>query len=148
MNAGAVNPSRRIARHQPQQKSLRWGPGREPAEASHAPQDFGPLVQFEMAEIFLDDGRHRLAQSGGEILHRHGLLLSRIGQQSNHAGGQVFGAAGAIEFNGQLFHVCHLAEVRKIRAHDGNAIGTGKVSDPAATGRRRIRHYGYRGPLK
>jgi hypothetical protein len=85
VKAGAVNPSRRIARHQPQQQPLGRGPCRKPAEASDTPQDFGSLVQFEMAEIFLDDGGHCLAQRGGEILHCHGLLLLRVGEQGNQA---------------------------------------------------------------
>lgn len=148
MNAGAVNPSGRIAGHQAQEQPLRWRPGREPAESGHAPQDFGPLVQFEMAKIFLDDGGHRLAKSSGKILYRHGLLLLRIGQQSNQACGQVFGAARAIKLNGQLFDFSHLTKVRKIRTQDRDTVGTSQVSNAAATGRRRIRHNRDRGTLK
>lgn len=101
-----------------------------------------------MTQIFLDDGRHRLAQSGGEILYSHGLLLSRVGQQSNQAGGQIFGAPGPIELNRQFLYVGHLAEVGKIRADDGYAVSAGQMRDAAATGGRRIRHHGDRGTLK
>jgi hypothetical protein len=41
-------------------------------------QGFGALVQFEMAQIFLNDVGHRHAQGSGEILRGQRFLLFRV----------------------------------------------------------------------
>lgn len=41
-------------------------------------QGFGALLQFEVAEIFLNNVRHSRAQRGSEVLGCHLLLLFRV----------------------------------------------------------------------
>jgi hypothetical protein len=52
-----------------------------------------------MAQVFPNDGRHRHAKAGREILHRHRLLLSRIRQKANQATRQVFRIPGFVKVN-------------------------------------------------
>ena len=106
------------------------------------------MLQFKMAQIFLDDGRHRHAKTRREILHCHRLLLSRIGQETNQAARQIFRISGSIKFNRQLFSVSHLTEIGKVRGDDGNPIGAGKMRNAAATRRRGVGHNRNRGTLE
>jgi hypothetical protein len=101
-----------------------------------------------MAQVFLDDGWHGHAKRSREILHGHGLLLFLIRQKVYQAICQIRRAAGFVEFHRELFPLAHLAKVGKVGAYDRHAVGAGQVSDTAATGRRGIRHYRDRGPLK
>lgn len=91
------------------------------------------LLQFEMAQIFENDIRHRHAKGCGKILLGHGALLGRIGKEANETGGQILGVAGLVKLNGHPFPVGHLAKILKIGAHDGNAVSAGQMRNSAAT---------------
>jgi hypothetical protein len=101
-----------------------------------------------MAKIFQHNRRHCHAQGCRKVLHCHRLLLSRIRQKTNQAVCQVLSIAGLIKLHRQLFAIRHLPEIRKIGAHDRHSIGTGKMRDTTAPGRRGIRHHGDRSTLK
>ncbi len=101
-----------------------------------------------MAQVFENDRGHRHAKSGREILHRHGLLPFRVGQELNQAAGQIQRISSFVKLDRQLFTVRHLAKIRQVGANDGYSVGTGQMCDTAATGRRRIGHDCNRAPLE
>jgi hypothetical protein len=88
-----------------------------------------------MPQVLEHNGRHGHAQSGGEVLHRHRLLLLGVGEEIDQPLCQVLRAAGFIKLNGQVFAVGHLAEIRQVRAHDRNPVGACQVGHSAASGR-------------
>jgi hypothetical protein len=96
-------------------------------------QSFGSLLQLKVAQILEHDRRHGHAQRGGEILHRHRLLLLRVGQEIDQPLRQILRTAGFIKLNGKLFAVSHLTEVRQVGAHDRNPIGACQVRHSAAS---------------
>jgi hypothetical protein len=99
-----------------------------------------PLLQFKVAKIFLDDIRHGHAKSRREIPRRHGLLRGWIFEELNQTVGESLRVAWGIKFDGELFSLCHLPEVRQISADNGHAVGACQVRDPAASGGGRVRH--------
>jgi hypothetical protein len=103
-------------------------------------QRFDSLVQFEMAQVFLDNGRHGHAQGGGKVLHCHLLLLFRVGQEFNQTTSEVEGGTWFVEFNCYIFALRHLPEIYKIRANDGHAVCAGQMRDTAAPRRGRVGH--------
>jgi hypothetical protein len=88
-----------------------------------------------MAQVLEHNRGHGHAQRGGEVLHRHRLLLVRIGQEIDQPLSQVLRAAGFIKLNGQFFAVGHLAEICKVGAHDRNSVGACQVGYAAASRR-------------
>jgi len=70
-----VNPAGRIAVHHAQDLAFERQPAGKLADATDSPQRICFLVEFKVAQVFQDDRRHGHAQRGGEILHRHRLLL-------------------------------------------------------------------------
>lgn len=92
------------------------------------------MLKFEMAQVLLDDRGHRHAQRGGEIVHRHGLLLFRVGKQADQQAGKIFRVTGLVKFHGKVFAVAHLAKVRQVRTQDRYAVGASQVSHSAAAG--------------
>jgi hypothetical protein len=111
-------------------------------------QSQASLLQLEMAQILQHDIGHRHAQSRGEILFCHGLLLNRVSQEAGQAGRQINGIARFVKLNCHSFAVGHLAKIFYIRAHDGNAVGAGQMRHSAAAGGGRVRHDGDGGTLK
>jgi hypothetical protein len=101
-----------------------------------------------MTQIFQDDGRHRHAQRGGKILHRHSVLLFLIGQKVNQAIRQILRAARLIELDRELFAIGHLAKICQVRTHDRYPISARQMGYSAATCRRRVRHYSNRRTLE
>jgi len=69
-------------------------------------------------------------------------------QQTNQAIRQIIRIARTIELNRELLFVRHLPEIFEICADHRHAVCTRKMRYPAATGRRRIRHYQGRCTLK
>ena len=143
-----MHPSRRISGHHPQHASLRRKPSGQSAESGHSPQGLGSFFEFKMPQILLDDRGHRHAQSRGEVLHRHGLLLFCICQQINQTPGQVFRISRLIKFYRYFFTLCHLAEIREIRASDRHSVCASQMRNTTATRRRGIGHHGDRGTLE
>jgi hypothetical protein len=80
-----MNPPERVPGHEPQHERLRGNPTGQAAEPGDLTQNLGALLEFEMPQIFQDDRRHSHPQSGGKILHRHGLLLFLVRQKVNQA---------------------------------------------------------------
>jgi hypothetical protein len=105
-------------------------------------------MQFEMAQILLDDGRHRHAQGCREILHSHGLLLLGIGEEFSQAAGQILGASRLVKVDGDIFSDCHLAKIGQIGTDNGHSVGARQMRHAAATGGRGVRHDGYGGSLE
>jgi hypothetical protein len=100
-------------------------------------------VQFEMAQILLDDGRHRHAQGCREILYSHGLLLLGIGEVFGQAAGQILGASRLVKVDGDIFSDCHLAKIGQIGTDNGHSVGARQMRHAAATGGGGVRHDGY-----
>ena len=90
------------------------------------------MLQLEVAEIFLNDVRHRHAKCRSEVLGRHFLLLFRILEKSDQAIRQVLSISGLIELDRQILALRHLTEVFDVGTHDRNSIGAGQMSDSAA----------------
>jgi hypothetical protein len=90
------------------------------------------LLQFEVAEILLYDVRHSHAERRSEVLRSHLLLFFRILEKSEQAVRQVLSVPGLIELDRQFFSFRHLPEVCEVGADDGDAVGAGQMSDPAA----------------
>lgn len=111
-----MHPSGRITGHQTQQQPFRWSPTWQPAKASYPPEGFGALFQFKMPQIFLNDGGHGHAKGGGEILHRHCLLLFLVVQQTKQAIGQVLRIARPVKLDRQFFDIRHLAKISEVGA--------------------------------
>jgi hypothetical protein len=105
-------------------------------------------MQLEMAQVFLNDVRHRHAQCRGEILHGQRFLFFRVFQKPNQAIGQVLSIAGLIELDRETFPIRHLAKIRKVGRDNGNAIRASQVGHAATTGRRGVGHYGDGGTLE
>jgi len=84
-----------------------------------------PLLQLEMAKIFLHHVRHRHPQRRREILRRHGTLLFRIFQDSKQTVGEALSISRRIKLYRQFLALCHLAEICKVRTHDWHTEGTG-----------------------
>jgi hypothetical protein len=124
----------RIAGHQSQQQRARRHPAGQAAEFGDLPYGFRSLLKFEMAQVLLNDRGHRHAQRGGEIVHRHGLLLLRVCKQAYEQAGEILRVTGFVKIHGQVFALAHLAKVRQVGTQDGNAVGASKVSHSAAAG--------------
>lgn len=101
-----------------------------------------------MAQIFLDDIRHRHTQGCGKILSCHALLLFRILQQFLQAVGEALGVACWEEFNRQFLALRHLAEVCEIGTDNWHPVSTGQMRHSAAPGRRGIWHHSHARRLK
>jgi hypothetical protein len=112
------------------------------------PQRDASLLQLEVAKIFQDDVRHRHTKRHGKILLRHGFLFERVGEKANQALRQVAGVAGLVELDCHSFAIRHLAKIIEIGTNDRHSIGAGQVRYPAASGRRRVGHYGNRRTLE
>jgi hypothetical protein len=78
-----------------------------------------------MAQIFLNDRRHRHPKSRRKILHGHGLLPFRIRQQTNQAPGQVHRISRLVKLNRYFLSVGHLTEILKVRAGNRHSVGAG-----------------------
>lgn len=98
-------------------------------------QNFGALLQFEMAEILLNNVRHSHAKCRSEVLRCHLLLLLRILEKSDKAVCQVLSIPRLIEVDRQVLSLRHLTEVFDVGAHDRNSVGAGQVGDSAAARR-------------
>ena len=105
-------------------------------------------LQFEMAQVFLDDNRHGHAQGSGKILVGHGTQSLGILQQTSQTVGQIPGVTCTIELDGQIFHLGHLAEIFDICADDRYTVRACKMSDTAAAGGRSVGHNQRRGTLE
>jgi hypothetical protein len=101
-----------------------------------------------MAKILLHDIGHGHAKTRGEILRRQGSLLPGVLQQLNNAVRKPLRVSRRIEFDGQLFALRHLPEVRQISADNRHSISAGQMRNPAASRGRRVGHDRNRGALK
>jgi len=79
----ATGPAQRIPGKRPQQPGFRGYPAGQPAKPGHVSQGFSALLNLEVQQIFLHDVGHGHAQSGGEVLRGHGMLLLGIFQETN-----------------------------------------------------------------
>jgi hypothetical protein len=101
-----------------------------------------------MSQILLDNRGHRHTKSRREVLHRHGLLLTRIHEQMDQTPREVFCVSGLIKLDCHFFTLRHLAEIWKIRAGYGHSVCAGQMRNAATARRRRVRHNGDRGTLE
>jgi hypothetical protein len=120
----------------------------QPPNVRHISQGLNALLQFEVPKILLHDIGHGHAQPGREILSRHRLLLFEILQEPDQAVRKPLRVSRRIEFDGQLLALRHLPEVGQVSADDRYAIGTGQVSNAAASRGRRVWHDRDGGTLK
>jgi len=105
-------------------------------------------LQLEVAKILLNDIGHGHAKTRGEILRRQGSLLPGVLQQVNHAVRKPLRVSRRIEFDGQLFPLRHLPEVRQISADNRHPISASQMRNTAASRGRRVGHNGDRGTLQ
>lgn len=101
-----------------------------------------------MAQIFLHNRGHGHAQGGGKILHRHGFLFFRVGQQANQAASQILGVTGLIKLDGEVLAVSHLTKIAEIGADNRHPVGACQMGHAAASGGRRVGHDGEGRSLK
>lgn len=114
----------------------------------NVPQGLNPLLEIEVAQVFLHHVRHGHAQPRREILHRHGLFLLRILEQSHQAVGEALRVSRWIKLDGKLLALRHLTKVSQISTDNGNPVGAGEMCNATASRRRRIWHHGEAGALK
>jgi hypothetical protein len=91
------------------------------------------LLEFKVAQVFLNNRRHGHAQGRSEILYCHFALLFLVRQELDQASRQIFGTPWFVKINRQLLTIGHLAEIRKVGTQDGHAISASQVSYPAAS---------------
>ncbi len=101
-----------------------------------------------MAKILLNDIGHGHAKTRGEILRRQGSLLPGVLQQVNHAVRKPLRVSRRIEFDGQLFALRHLPEVRQISADNRHPISASQMRNTAASRGRKVGHDRDGGALK
>jgi hypothetical protein len=114
----------------------------------NVPQGLNPLLEIEVAQVFLHHVRHGHAQPRREILHRHSLLFLGILEQSHQAVGEAVRVSRWIKLDGKLLALRHLTKVSQISTDDGNPVGAGEMCNATASCRRRIWHHGDAGALK
>jgi hypothetical protein len=90
------------------------------------------LLQFEVAEIFLNDVGHGHTKRRSEVLGCHLLLLLRILEKPDQAIRQVLSISRLIKLDREFLSLRHLTEVFNVGTYDRDTIGAGQVSDSAA----------------
>jgi hypothetical protein len=98
------------------------------------PQGFGSLLQFEVAQILLHDGRHGHAQRCSEVLRSHFALPLGVCEQLDQAPRKILRISRLIKIEREFLPGCHLPEVGNVRGDDGHTVGAGQVCDTAASG--------------
>ncbi|HEX6822623.1 MAG TPA: hypothetical protein VF123_11235 [Candidatus Sulfotelmatobacter sp.] len=77
-------------------------------------QGLHSLLKLEMPYVLLHHVGHGHAQAGGEILHRHLVLLFRVLKKVRQAISESLRVSRRIEFDGEFLALRHLPEVGDI----------------------------------
>lgn len=101
-----------------------------------------------MSQILLHHIGHSHAESSGEVLDRHSLLLFAVLQKVEQAARKSLGISWWVKFDGQFLALCHLPEIGDVGGYHRNPVRTCKMCHTAASRRRGVRHNRNRGRLE